>query len=116
MGKTIKLLNDTYLVNDYYSTDEIVIGKWVNGKTIYRKAINFILNSQWQLIGNIPNIQNVIHIYGSSGIGYTIPYYRNSTNYVTFYIGSNGNIMCDSGSSDNDRYGYCIIEYTKTTD
>ena len=53
-----------------YSTEEKVIGKWVDGRNVYRKVINFNLgetiqdNSTTKTIDNIPNISAIIDVKG----------------------------------------------------
>ena len=102
-----------------YSTSEIEIGTWVDGKTLYRKCIPITLpnNSQTYVATYISNA-NIVRIdgYAASG-GSVIPLVYNNLIYTggtyaytqdggaTLYIGCNFN-----GSSYT---GYAILEYTK---
>lgn len=43
---------------DLYSTDEIVVGQWIDGKTLYRKTIN---------VGTLPNNTTSTDAHGISG-------------------------------------------------
>lgn len=110
---------------DVYSTTETIIGKWIDGKPIYRKVID---------CGNLPNntIKYVTH--NISNINYVTKIYLAVSTGTSFY---NTNMQGISGMysegvviarvvSDNIQIGttynysghtaYAIIEYTKTTD
>lgn len=101
-----------------YSTEEIVIGTWIDGKPLYRKVVNY---------GQLPNNENkgILHnipvdtpvsckgiVYRTSGTinSWTIPTENIATdldkNYVYVSTTSDrSSLTCD-----------LIIEYTKTTD
>ena len=110
-------------VNDY-STDEVNTGKkWIDGKPIYRKIVNF---------GNLPNTttKNVVH--NISNIDFITNYYAIATNSTAFWklpfvstsTISSGlqmtidktNIIIVAGVDRSSYSAYVIIEYTKTTD
>lgn len=106
-----------------YSTTEQVIGKWVDGKPIYRKTFSFNLGSTintWSTIGTIANIKLPIRFYGmfwNGTVNFSIPRAYDNED-VTLY--------CDTGTKlfrEQHNYSYAnnlpvfaIIEYTKTTD
>lgn len=117
-------VNRALETNVIYSTDEIIVGRWIDGKPIYRKC--FILTNV--ATGYVPhahgisNIGTVIRSYGNiivNNIQRTIPTVVsdniegfgagildiNNTNYHTL-IGT-------SYSATNTIY--VILEYTKTT-
>lgn len=112
-------------VQDVYSTDEIRIGTWIDGKPIYRKAyyVNaFANNSNVYLDINVENVDTVISANG---------YAKNSSHTETIFLNSSySNAICDAivweesanklrlhSTSDRSGYsGYVWIEYTKTTD
>lgn len=109
-----------------YSTNGTVIGKWINGKPIYRKVIdssqigNLPNNSQKSIAHDILNMENLINIYGCADSGLVkIPINYNNSVYagssISAYLdGENIIIGC---SFDGRGYGVNIIlEYTKTTD
>lgn len=93
-----------------YSTEEKVVGKWIDGKPIYEKVINinsFIMNSNsWQILPNFPtNVKQVININAlltSEGICWNI-----SAQY-------DGNAIQFSNTTiELNQY---IVQYTKTID
>lgn len=124
--KTVVNNNDDIVTNaTTYSTDEIRIGTWIDGKPIYRKAyyVNaFANNSNVYLDINVENIDTVISANG---------YAKNSSHTETIFLNSSySNVIHDSivweessnkirlhTTSDRSGYsGYVWIEYTKTTD
>lgn len=109
-----------------YSTTETVIGKWINGKPIYRKVINndniggLPNASQKSIAHGISNIESIINLYGMADNG-TVKTPINYSNSV--YAGSAisayvyGEVITIGCSFDGTAYGANIVlEYTKTTD
>ena len=105
-----------------YSTEEQVIGTWIDGKPIYRKVIPG-LTKNGSIEHNISNLDYVINIKGickkTNGNFEPIP--RLTTGTVSQYgigIGdiSSTSIYFEKGSSVSISESYIIIEYTKTTD
>ena len=111
------------LNNDYYSTTEQVIGKWIDGKPLYRKVVNFgsLPNAAYKMVEHgISNIDNVTRLEGvaSDGVVYfPMPYLPPSNNIyaVSVYI-SEGIINVETGMDRTSYTAKIIIEYTKTTD
>lgn len=109
--------------NSTYSTQEIIIGTWINGKPLYRKAFNFSLGNttrSWSTIGTIDNIEKPVRFYGmcwNGTVNFSIPRAYDDED-ITLY--------CDTGTKlfrEQHNYSYAnnlpafaIIEYTKTTD
>ena len=110
-----------------YSTSEVIVGKWIDGKPIYRKVID---------CGALPNTASISVNTGISNISEVIKYYGvasgATTSLVLPYVGGNSNvsdrincyIYITNGSAAivfntfQDMSGYnakMIIEYTKTT-
>ena len=88
MGKTIKLLNDTYLVNDYYSyVNETRVGTWVNNKPLYRKTFCF---------RNISTNQETFINWGDSAYGTGVQNIEEIINYKAFYKRGNPNGTLDT--------------------
>lgn len=121
-------INDSFKENNIYSTTETVIGTWIDGKPLYRKAyyVNaFANNSNVYLDINVENVDTVISANG---------YAKNSSHTETIFLNSSySNAVHDSivwevwegsanklrlhSTSDRSGYsGYVWIEYTKTTD
>ena len=130
MGRTIKLANETYLVNDLYSSTEKRIGTWINGKPIYRKVVEYDrtkLNASWSHgIANISRFTNISGIANVGGDYKQIPtiYIENDNLYgrysISLYSITTNSALIIAGSYFTDNINsvtiYLILEYTKTTD
>lgn len=109
---------------DIYSTTEIVIGKWIDNKPLYRKVVD---------VGTLPNATTKEINSGLSNVFITqlhgIMY--NSASCITlpdvnpsgvtysvrlYYSYSNNKISLTTGADRSTYNGYVILEYTKTTD
>ena len=109
---------------DIYSTNEIVIGKWIDGKPIYRKVLNLtspsILNTNVS-IANLTslNIESLIKLEGflkgADGRNLSInspePDYTITTTFINDTIE-----MKIEAVNWQQKNCIIIIEYTKTTD
>lgn len=106
-----------------YSTDEKVVGTWIDGKPIYRKTYdvgNLPNTSAKDINYNINNLKRVISIKGNAtdGINYIpIPNVHSTSlaAQVAVYLTST-TIKLTTGSDRTGYTGYLTIEYTKTTD
>lgn len=109
-------------VGEAYSADEVVIGKWIDGKPIYRKMLEGTSasnNQRWADIEKIENLDYLVRGYGTifkgdSSILGIIPsgdlligYNENNNGFVGVYA---------SSSSCYNKKVRFFIEYTKTTD
>lgn len=129
MSKTIKLKNDVYLdssvivhnrskISDIlnYSTNEVKIGKWIDGKPLYRITKRFYFNNDNFDVG-IPNLDKVVNMYGRSEdgsrpINFFVMF--GTTYYIsTWMYGSN---LYNQLSNEYVGYYNVTFEYTKTTD
>lgn len=112
-----------------YSTEERLTGKrWLDGKPIYRKVVNF---------GSLPNnaekkvlysISNVSEFTSVSGIAYRpaglgkaympLPYpFRYASSVIDLYIDvDNESVVIGTASDRSGLTAYVILEYTKTID
>ena len=110
-----------------YSTDEVKTGgKWIDGKPIYRKVVNFgaLPNATIKEVSfdNI-NADTFVKIEGiamsNSGTAVTIPFTDTSsaTQSITIIINSSS-VSINTGTTNRSDYTKCYItiEYTKTTD
>ena len=111
-----------------YSTEEQVVGEWIDGKPLYQKTFysNSITTSPYSF-GDVSNF-NILHIYGtaflsknnnSAGI-ITIPgTYSTSSDSIEINIKTNyaktAIVIYYSGNISIDEV-YVTIQYTKTTD
>ena len=119
------LLNgNQIIVNNIYSEDEMVIGKWIDGKPIYRKVIvttNALNTTTVTINHNIENFEHIVNCYGYAPFG-TSQYlfgaleenkYINiaSVDASTFKIK-----VAESWLNSFTEGCVTILEYTKTTD
>ena len=106
-----------------YSTDERVVGKWIDGSDIYEKVIDFgaLPNNTTKSV-NITSLEidKVISITGaaaSRGLKLALPFVYPETqqiNIATAYI--SGNNLNITDNTDLSGYnGIVIIRYTKTS-
>lgn len=109
-----------------YSTEERVVGKWINGKPLYEKTISVTFTSSTNFSGEIkegtvnissfvPNAEQILVDNGKCY--YIVP---DTSNVRGFYA-----VICESENKNLNvftRYartnvtGYFVIKYTKTTD
>lgn len=108
-----------------YSTDEKIVGTWVNDKPVYQKT--FILNNpryDWQAIdiglGNVDALWKtdcyaetsdgtilIEHSYGTTSYFTVMPYVASSTHNASIYIQTKPTYPAKV---------YITLQYTKTTD
>lgn len=105
-----------------YSTDEIVVGRWIDGKPIYRKVIVATTVSGANTINTgISNIDRMIKWEGSTKQANTnvggLSYYISTTDQsICYYAGGSNQFIIRTGSSYGFGQTVIICEYTKTTD
>lgn len=111
---------------EYYSTDEVIIGKWVDGRPIYRKTL---------YIPSLPNATTTKYTLGEDEIDATIrcdgwtdnttgtnrfnlPYYNVSTSSysVWLYHTAPNTISVTTGVNRSSQFAYITCEYTKKKD
>jgi hypothetical protein len=111
-------------VNDNctYSTNEICIGEWINGKPIYRKVIEGTTASSNvpTAIGSISNLGIIVNIRGyilnpSQNQAIPINFVYNTEQNAGYREGNNI-IVRTTASVYQSKSCYVIVEYTKTTD
>lgn len=104
-----------------YSLEEQVIGTWIDGKTIYRRVVEFTFSSTqntWNLVVSQP-FASLVNCYG---------YLKDTTTFMPFPTTNGNEVLSVYGNGTTGFYekhnyeypggksGYLIIEYTKTTD
>ena len=103
---------------DIYSTNEIVIGKWINGESIYRKVISSygVTGNNVIIPHNITDFKQLVNyslIAGDNGLSYV-----NNNSLYDFYVNtvdtSNVNMVI-AGAYLNWQI-YIVLDYIKTTD
>lgn len=117
---------DNYLNNrETYSTSEQVIGTWIDGKPIYRKVINSVLNGTYiesgyrftwinDGVNNIDTIKDVsgLIIYSDR----TSPIGKDGNSSICYRNGQGIQIGAIEGMHPYNMQCSVWIEYTKTTD
>ena len=109
-----------------YSTDEQIVGTWINGKPIYRKTFTDIIGPSvlnvWQDAVDVSNlnIELALKFYGTSIIeDYHLPINSSGSNGKSFtqaiYRISSKTIQIINAANTNCT-NHITIEYTKTTD
>lgn len=108
-----------------YSTEETDTGKkWIDGKPIYRKVLEFSRTNQDSFslrISSSPIVDKFVsidgYIYGNNNLQHGL-YRVGDNDQFRYYVGSKNDIIAMVGSSFPVApfTGYFIIEYTKTTD
>ena len=111
-------------IGETYSTSEIKVGTWINGKPIYRKTVNFgaLPNATTKSVAHgAANVEQVVSVSGTFNNGsmafflpYTNPDGGGIYNIAIYRNGSN--IAIQTGSDRTAYSGYATIEYTKSTD
>ena len=116
---------------EIYSTDELEIGRWIDGKPLYRKVINCktpSVENTMQIIvekSKLPNIKVLTNLYGfikksfsSTSTNYMpINYYQLGDTYFSLlYYNSELGIRQNTDKQYVNLDETLIIEYTKTTD
>ena len=104
-----------------YSEDETVIGKWYDGKTLYRKVLN-IGNYTWdtgrhEFIHGIDNLDTAVDLKITGYLPTYTRWYVNWDNLINNNWTVDGEkiyIQCTSSGNDFTRVAL-IIEYTKKT-
>lgn len=116
-----------------YTTEEQVVGKWINGKTIYRKCYTgtITITANTRVNADLEansSIEDIISVGGYMGYSSGTPKGRNSipsaesntsgvvTNYSMVYVVADSNTLRLTRFSNTDRgtQPYAVwIEYTK---
>lgn len=107
--KRIKTLED-----NVYSTNEVRIGTWTDGKPLYRKVVTATTpskGSDWINIVKISDDINIKKIQALLGGYLPIPLYITVAYYAIYQI-VNGNIQMNVAGYTNNSVEF-IIEYTK---
>ena len=109
---------------EVYSTEETVIGTWIDGKPLYRRVIQITSPAttdsyQYYSISSPPPIENVVKIDGvihaSSGYDSPINCYRGDF-WCSTQVGNAQIVVQVFGRWLISRPMDIVVEYTKTTD
>lgn len=126
-AKQGKELNEKITRNSTYSTEEQAVGTWIDGKTIYRKVINFgtLPNAtKKEVQHNISNISIFTKIEGiairndETKFTQSLPLVYKNTEmfYNTALAVDNTTIEIQTDGDRSMFNGYVTLEYTKTVE
>lgn len=98
-------------MGNVYSTQEIIVGTWSDGKPIYRKVLGILafggtVNAWADTGATLNNVAQLIRVTATAGSLIPPLGYRINSNKLQYY-----SITTSWGNTYN-----VIVEYTKTTD
>lgn len=115
LGGMPDILANKFSRADLYSTDEKMIGRWIDGKPLYQKVIIHnptitvpTIGSNGATIATIANIETLVDAWCLSN-------YFNTRTRVTNFEKEGNNIIANA-SMYSVEINKSIIQYTKTTD
>ena len=124
-----QVVNQNDINKSTYSTTEKVVGKWINGKPLYRKVINFTTtisaDTVLEINHGVNNVEMIwfdpigCFMWASSGFGYNIPmigYSGNITDKLYTFVDKTKISIHANGSWGTIWTKYITLLYTKTTD
>ena len=117
-SETSKATNSTVYVTTRVGNQ---VGTWVDGKTIYRKAIyvpSFPNTTSMTINADLTNLDKIVRLYGigwgSTNNTFPLPYISPSAQIELVYLSSGDNIRITASDDRSSMTGYIIVEYTKT--
>lgn len=121
-GTVIVTDEDPYLVHhpgEVYSTKEMVIGRWIDGRSVYRKVftgtINVINNNV--IVGYIENLKDLINITGTIyETDHQIYVVSDPATFLKYDTVSHAVFIYATRSGQLNQPYMIIVEYTKTID
>ena len=122
--ETISTTIEELKESNIYSTEEKVIGKWIDGKPVYKKVIDSICGNLYTLLNEL-NIDFLIDIKGNAWSNYDQKMPINTPNpqppdyVIGIYQTASTNEISVFYSTDfysDTNKIICIVKYTKTTD
>ena len=116
-GSIVNSINEVNNKFDY-STEEQVIGKWTNGKPLYRKIVsgNVPQSNQYPTVATgITNLDKVVSISVVLAYGDNRQYFS-SVRYNNYYLNKENDNQITIVAPDVEGDATFTIYYTKTTD
>lgn len=128
VNSAIETKLDTYEPQEVYSTEEVRIGTWIDGKPLYRKCYTFVSPSntntvravsiadiKWEtMVRCTCNLQNT---EAGTGKRFVIPNcFVHGSDTVLIWVDSDTICVAVGSSTFFNQPYICILEYTKTTD
>lgn len=120
---SVRAVNNKFNEISTYSTEEKVIGTWIDGKTLYEKTIYINTGSTADtdvVVANL-NIDNIEYLKIKDGSIFSnnnwwdVNFYYSNTIYAATYIRPEENAIKGKYGSYILGTGYITINYTKTT-
>jgi len=120
----VTTVEDAITYKDVYSTDEHVVGKWIDGSTLYEKTIdcgelpNNTIKSVSHSISNLGRIVDIacIQYNGLNTEWSTVPDVNISSLSNQLRVSVNTTkINIQTGGNYTGYYAYCTLRYTKTS-
>jgi hypothetical protein len=107
-----------------YSTEEQVVGKWIDGKPIYEKTVQLTTPSNGQpgAIYTYDSTFNILfydgYVVSSDGTKFQINiHYPNTFDFIIYDYAPGNKIYCiASRNSEQNATLFLVIQYTKTSD
>ena len=104
--------------NNVYSTEETVVGRWIDGKPIYRKSFKVISISGFTDLTDVGVYEDLVTSHGYwlyAARKLMLPYYGNNSAFYAEISDANKLRLYSDGICAN-REVVLTLEYTKTTD
>lgn len=104
---------------DVYSTEETVVGTWVDGKPIYKKTfiISSITNNlNLSMSGDISDLIAVSGAFTIENVKSPLPRHATGSDYCLPQILNNDIVLAVAGSASLKKPAHITATYTKTTD
>lgn len=102
----------------HYSTDEQIIGTWLDGNPLYQKSISFDNTSSANLSIDVTDlhIDKMIEMkVWNKNTGYQVnAYYDSNTDYINAYFDETGYVHIRRSGTAFAGTGYITIQYTKS--
>lgn len=110
-------------IQEQYSTEEQVIGVWIDGKPLYRRVVEYTLGDAidtYKDVVTIPNIKKMINAYGwftNVNVQFRFPTAYDNEDVMIYLDQTNHRIREQHNYTyANNKPAYIVLEYTKTTD
>ena len=121
-GVEVATLNDIPSPLDIYSTDEIIVGTWIDGRPIYRKVLSSTTISDSNVDITLPNNIDFMSTdkveIKSGGFSFFSDRYTNANDLIQIFKFNATTLRVVLGSAWKSNFisATIVIEYTKTTD
>ena len=107
---------ESIIEKDFYSTTEQLIGKWINGKNLYRRVFtgNTGTSNYWRnAVADVPNNLKITKLTAIIGDYLPVPIYIDSSYYVALQYNSSANAIQTYNKGYPNSDIEIVVEYTK---